>query len=99
LLAPELPPGSVPSRAPGNVDELGWSLGNGVDVVPPALPAPVVSGAGPGVVTGGGGPASGCPGVWVGAGGGMRVLLAESAGVAVPGAAPLDGGITVSLGL
>jgi hypothetical protein len=56
LLAPELRPGMVPSRAPGNVDELGCSIGScgGVVALLGAVP-----GAAPAPLAGGGGPASG----------------------------------------
>jgi hypothetical protein len=105
LLAPELPPGSVPPVALGvAVVEAG-----GVAVVPLALPAPpgvvtgvAVVGVVPGVPVLGvvagvavvvplapGGPASVCPA------GGMRVLLDESVGRAAFG--PV-GGATVSPG-
>jgi hypothetical protein len=70
LLAPELPPGSTPGfvaelgwLAPGNVDELGWSMLPGaagvepgagmVPVVPPVAPGVELGVAVPGAAAGG----------------------------------------------
>jgi hypothetical protein len=98
LLAPEPGCGPVPSLAPGNVDELGWCTGSaGVPVVPPVeVGAGVVPGVAPLPLTGGGGPASG---VFAGAGGGIFVVLIESAGVSLSGFPGVVGGVTVSVGV